>query len=119
MTSCMFTNAPANRQGNVPSWLPILEGWRCLPRTLKAQIGSQTLSAKTPSRNVSLPARKANLLTSTKPPSLSELTYGGISAVTSHLNGRWGYKRGAFLVFRYHNLFVSELHVLPTSFGIQ
>ncbi|KAN0099672.1 hypothetical protein V8E51_013447 [Hyaloscypha variabilis] len=99
MTSCMSTNAPANRQGNVPSWLPILEGWRCLPRTLKAhkkgKIGSQTLSAKTPSRNVSLPARTAHLLTSTKPPSLSELTYGGISAVTSHLNGRWGYKKGS------------------------
>ena len=59
---------------------------------------------RNPSRAVSVPAPKARLLTSTKPASLSELTYGGIPPVTSQLHGRWGAKGGRF---RFHNPFVS------------
>jgi hypothetical protein len=40
--------------------------------------------------------RKANLLGSTKPPSLYEITYGGISALASQLKGRWEAKGEGF-----------------------
>jgi hypothetical protein len=69
------------------------QGGKTTPQNTDQQKPFTALTVSLPVRMESR-ARKANLWTSTKPPSLSELRSGGNSAVTSQLKGWWGNKEG-------------------------